>query len=192
MRNARRKRVHFDTSIHIGRPARYDEFILMDRFARHSKYCEACVNPWQALQTRRGLCERGRSYAREITDHFSLKGRKVYSKWEDDLGAFQPSVEISHYHKVIFNLLDAVKQGLLLKAVETANRRSTQHNVERTVAKPTKRSMDKQREEVRFSNLCPHRRHQGTKTCTIRAPRGTPLVVEVFGVLGELVRLRFW
>lgn len=190
MRDASRQRVRFDPSIHIGRPARDDEFICMGRFAEHSKDCKACANPWQALQTRRGLCERGRSYAREITDQFSLKGRKVYSKGEDDLGASQPHVEISWYHKVIFDLLDAVKEGLLLKTDETANRRSTRHDVElRPVAERTKRSMNEGRGEVRSTNLCPRRGHHATKTYTIRAPQGTQLVVEV---LGDLVKLQFW
>ncbi|KIW15778.1 hypothetical protein PV08_05828 [Exophiala spinifera] len=105
--------VNFAKEINSSRPPRDDEYFVMYRFAKHASKCNFCADPYACYEQDLDLCDRGRSYARDVSSYLFSKGAKPFSKIDRSNGD-SVQVEIPAECEVINRLIKAWDRGMTL------------------------------------------------------------------------------
>jgi hypothetical protein len=110
-------RVEFDPASNtICRPARDDEFDVMQHFAHHASRCPRCEDPFGVYMKGDTLCERGNAYARDVAQYVYSKAGKAYSVVDCNATDACVQIEIPSRCDAVRGLLKAVDQGLKIKS----------------------------------------------------------------------------
>lgn len=96
----------------IRRPAREDERLVMECFAKHARHCVDCANPYDTYLNGGHLCDRGHSYAKDIAEYLYLKAGIMCSKFEHTSDYTPVQVEVPAKFEVVRDLLQALDAGL--------------------------------------------------------------------------------
>jgi hypothetical protein len=99
----------------ICRPARDDEYYVMQRFAAHASHCPCCENPYRVYKTGGTLCERGHAYARDVAQYVYSVAGKAYSVIDRSATDARVQIEIPAECDAIQGLLRAVDKGLKIR-----------------------------------------------------------------------------
>ncbi|KAL6244894.1 hypothetical protein RBB50_008422 [Rhinocladiella similis] len=105
--------VNFAKEVNSSRPPRDDEYFVMYRFAKHASKCKLCADPYASYQQDLDLCDRGRSYARDVSSYLFSKGARPFSKIDRSNGD-SVQVEIPAECEVINRLIKAWDRGMTL------------------------------------------------------------------------------
>ncbi|KAJ9608587.1 uncharacterized protein PV06_03465 [Exophiala oligosperma] len=105
--------VGFATEVNSSRPPRDDEYFVMYRFTKHASKCNLCADPYASYQRDLDLCDRGRSYARDVASYLYSKGGKPFSKIDRSNGD-TVEVEVPAECAVIKELVKAWGRGMTL------------------------------------------------------------------------------
>ncbi len=108
--------VVFATSDKFCRPARDDEYSVMEAFSSHASRCSACADPYRVYIQGGTLCDRGHIYARDVAQYVFTKAGKAYSKMDRERNDSTVQIEIPAGCDAVRSLLKAVDRGFRARA----------------------------------------------------------------------------
>lgn len=115
------RRVVFDPTETVSRPADEDELQALYNYTRHASHCDRCADPYRVHLAGKTLCDRGHQHAREVAKYIHLDGGRPCSTM-DTHERHYVEVEIPIRYDVVRSLLKALDRGLQLRRPKSSSK----------------------------------------------------------------------